>query len=56
LLLRSPGGVPRGFQVSCPRVQDVILLLGRCVTRDHGGVDGGGLHDAQDFLGHRVVY
>ena len=55
LFLRSASRVPRGFQLPRPRVQDLILLMGRRVTRDDRGLDGGGLHDAEDFLGHRVV-
>jgi hypothetical protein len=55
LFLRSASRVPRRFQLAGPRVQDLILLMGRGFTRDDGGLDRGGLHDAQDFLGHRVV-
>jgi hypothetical protein len=55
LFLRSASRVPRGFQLACPRVQDLILLMGRGFTRDDGGFDRGGLYDAQDFLGDPVV-
>jgi hypothetical protein len=56
LFLRSARRVPRRFQLARPRVQDLILLMGRRLTRDDSGVDRSGLHDAEDFLRHGVVY
>ncbi len=50
LFLRSASRVPGGFQLARPCVQDLILLMGHRLTRDNRGLDGGRLHDAEDFL------
>jgi hypothetical protein len=55
LFLRSASRVSRRFQLAGPRALDLILPVGGGLTRDDSGVDGGGLHDTQDFLGHGVV-
>jgi hypothetical protein len=49
LLLRPLRRVARRFQVALPRVQHFVPLTRSSFARDHCGVDGGGLHNAQDF-------
>jgi hypothetical protein len=56
LFVRSASRVPRRFQLPRPRLQDLILLVGRRLTGDDRGVDGSRLHDTEDFLADRVVY
>jgi hypothetical protein len=55
LFLRSAGGVPCGFQLARPRLQDLVLLVGRRFTGDDSGVDGSRLHDTENFLADGVV-
>jgi hypothetical protein len=55
LFVRSASRVSRGFQLARPRVQDLVLLMGRRVTRHDRGLDRSGLHHPEQFLGDGVV-
>jgi hypothetical protein len=55
LFLRSACGVPCGFHLARPCLEDLVLLVGRRLTGDDSGVDGRRLHNTEDFLADGVV-